>query len=91
MNIIIKLNNETKDITVNIEGSKKALIINESSDDWTMNKINEFILRIANNKPDNEDVKVIPEESEWTDEENSNEQFKLIHSLFSKFAEGINN
>ena len=90
MNINIKLNTETKDIVVTIEGNKKGLIINQNSEDWTTQKINEFILRIANNKSDNEDIKVVPEESQWSDEEKSNEQFKLIHSLFSKFAEGIN-
>ena len=90
MNIIIKLNEESKDITVGIDGSKKVLIINETSNDWTSQKINEFILRIANNKPDNEDIQVIPNESEWSEKERENEQFKLIHALFKKFAEGIN-
>ncbi|MGL5204797.1 MAG: hypothetical protein ACRC63_00945 [Metamycoplasmataceae bacterium] len=80
MKLIItqKQNLETKEIMVGF--AKETLLISETSEEWTNEGINKFLISLASKTPSDEDIEI-----EY-DEENEDPTYKHIISLFKEFV-----
>ncbi len=76
---------EQKKKTIVSVGKQRIIVAKDISDNWNTQKINEFLINIANNAGDEERFEVI------YDKEQTDEVYKYVCKLFEAFANEYNN
>ncbi|MGL4183590.1 MAG: hypothetical protein ACRCRP_00460 [Metamycoplasmataceae bacterium] len=85
--MILKI--EVEDNKTIVSFGKHKIWIYEGSEEWTLQKINEFLINLSSATPDGEKIEI--EFNEKLFEEKSNLIYNHIVSLFKEFVNEYNN